>query len=157
VSGHAHDNMAPPAALKAAAFLVLSSLLLVGAVRLGLWAPAPSAAVQRHEARLTPVAERLLHFRDRADGYVVITDAGSGAQVAAIGREGGGFIRGVMRGLARERRMHGVDAAPPFRLSAWPNGALSLADTATGRVIELGSFGPDNRAAFARLLPGGGR
>jgi putative photosynthetic complex assembly protein len=60
----------------------------------------------------------------------------------------------VLRGLARERRQHGIGAEPPFRLTLWANGALSLVDTATGRVIELDGFGQTNRAAFARLLKG---
>ena len=45
--------------------------------------------------------------------------------------------------------------APPFTLTLWKNRTLSLEDKSTGRSIELGSFGPDNRAAFAALLPGG--
>ena len=63
-----------------------------------------------------------------------------------------GFIRGVMRGLARERMLHGIDAAPPFRLIRWADGRLSLEDTATGRLIDLAAFGPTNAQAFARLL-----
>ena len=62
---------------------------------------------------------------------------------------------GKMRGMARERHMRGVGMAPPFTLTLWKNGTLSLEDKATGRSIEIGSFGPDNRAAFAALLPGG--
>jgi putative photosynthetic complex assembly protein len=88
---------------------------------------------------------------------VVVRDAGSDALVATIAgeQEGGGFVRGVMRGLARERRMHGIGAEPVFVLTAWSDGGLSLTDTATGRVIELGAFGPDNRKTFARFLAGG--
>jgi putative photosynthetic complex assembly protein len=59
-----------------------------------------------------------------------------------------------MRGLARERRQHSIGAAPPFRLTLWRNGMLSLVDTATGRTVELDGFGPTNRAAFARFLKG---
>ena len=66
-----------------------------------------------------------------------------------------GFIRGVMRGLARERRMRGIGDAPPFNLSLWRDGELSLTDSATGRSIELTAFGIDQprrlrRAAAAR-------
>jgi putative photosynthetic complex assembly protein len=70
------------------------------------------------------------------------------------GVPGNGFVRGVMRGMARDRRAHGVGMEPPFALTLWRNGTLSLTDKSTGRAIELGSFGPDNRAAFAALLPG---
>lgn len=148
---HSHENMVPPAALKAAAALVAVSLLLVAAVRIGVVVPGPSASEARIEARMTPRAERMLRFEDLA-GQVLVSDAGSGAAIASIGQEGSGFIRGVMRGLARERRLNGEGASAPFRLAAWPDGALTLTDTATGRVIELGSFGPTNKAAFAAFL-----
>lgn len=152
MSTHAHDQMVPPGALGLAGALVLLSLVLVGAVRLNLIAPSPSPADLRTSAHVAPVRERLLTFADRADGPVVVTDATTGAEVAVIGREGSGFIRGVMRGLARERRMHGRGADAPFRLTEWRDGGLSLVDTATGRNIELNGFGPTNRAAFVALL-----
>ncbi|GLR47748.1 photosynthetic complex assembly protein PuhC [Sphingomonas astaxanthinifaciens] len=152
---HSHENMVPPGALKAAFALIAVSLLLVSAVRLGLVSAGPSPAEARAEAHEVPVAERLLRFADSPDGKVLVSDASSGAEVAAIGTEGSGFIRGVMRGLARERHLAGDGAAAPFRLARWPDGALSLTDTATGRVIELGSFGPTNRAAFAAFLTEG--
>ncbi len=78
--------------------------------------------------------------------------------VAAIVQPGEqtGFIRGVMRGLARERQMAGIGAEPPFTLTLWQNGQLSLTDSATGRSIEMTAFGSDNRAAFAALLPAAG-
>lgn len=155
MSAHAHDNVLPPGALRLAGALVAATLALVISVQAGFLDRAPTAAELRAEAGVQPAVDRLLHFSDRADGAVVITDARTGAEVAVVGREGGGFIRGVMRGLARERRMHHSGAAAPFRLTQWRDGALSLTDTATGRIIELGSFGPDNRAAFARLLGAG--
>lgn len=154
MSSHAHDQMAPPGAIALAGGLVVMSLLLVGAVRLDLISPSPSPSVERARTHVAPARERLLVFADRADGAVVVTEAGSGAQVAVIGREGSGFVRGVMRGLARERRMHGLGAQPPFRLTEWRDGELSLTDTGTGRTIELDGFGPTNRAAFAALLAG---
>lgn len=154
MSGHTHANIAPPAALKAAGALILLSLALVSAAQFGL-TELPAAAVERRaEARVHSLRERMIHFADREDGFVVVTDAGSGTQVAALGREGSGFVRGVMRGLARERRQLGAGSERPFRLAEWPDGALSLTDTATGRVIELNGFGHTNRAAFAAFLPG---
>jgi len=149
---HIHANIVPPAALKSAAFLILLSLGLVVSVRAGLVPASTPAAELRRAAEIAPAAERLLRFEDQPDGTVRVTDVRSGAVAAVIGREGSGFIRGVLRGLARERRQHGHGAATPFRLTAWANGALSIADPATGRIIELDGFGPTNRAAFARLL-----
>jgi putative photosynthetic complex assembly protein len=63
-----------------------------------------------------------------------------------------GFVRGVLRGLARERRRQEIGQQPPFRLTLWDDGRLSLEDETTGRRIELEAFGPTNLAAFARLL-----
>jgi putative photosynthetic complex assembly protein len=154
-AAHRHDDLVPPAALKAAAALVITVLALVALVRADLLPGVPTAAALRAEAGTAPARERLLLFADQADGTVRVADAASGAPVAIIGRENSGFVRGVMRGLARERRLHGLGSAAPFRLTLWRDGALSLADPATGRVIELGSFGPDNRGAFERLLDGG--
>jgi putative photosynthetic complex assembly protein len=57
-----------------------------------------------------------------------------------------------MRGLARERRMHGIEASPPFLLTHWSDGRLTLRDTATDRLIDLGAFGHTNLGAFAALL-----
>jgi putative photosynthetic complex assembly protein len=64
----------------------------------------------------------------------------------------GGFIRGVLRALVRERRLSGTGAEPPFTLTRWRDGRLTLDDSATGRRLELTSFGPDNAAVFADLL-----
>ncbi len=125
------------------------------AVRIAHVPPAASPALLRAAAHVAPVQSRSLRFLDRADGAVVIRDARTGAvtQVIEPG-EKTGFIRGVMRGLARERHQHGVGANVPFTLTAWRDGELSLTDPATGRSIELTAFGTTNRAAFAALLGG---
>lgn len=151
---HDHANTVPRPALVMAGGLVAFSLLLAASVQLG-WAPrAAVPAVERTNADVGLVESRLLSFRDQADGSVRIVDASSGADVLTVvgEKDGGGFIRGVLRGLARDRRMRGIGAEPPFELSLWQDGGLSLTDRATGRMIELGGFGPDNRAAFVKLL-----
>jgi putative photosynthetic complex assembly protein len=150
-TAHSHDNMVPPAALKLAGLLILASLALVVATRANLLPASATAAELRSQARIAPVSERQLLFAD-AKGFVRITDAGTGDQIALIGQENSGFIRGVMRGLARERRMHGFDASQPFRLTLYANTELVLTDLATGRIIELSGFGDTNKAAFLNLL-----
>ena len=72
--------------------------------------------------------------------------------VATLQPGTGGFVRGVMRGLAHERKVRGIGAAAPFRLSEWQGGRLDLEDTATGRHIDLEAFGTTNRDAFLQLL-----
>ncbi|WP_037502395.1 photosynthetic complex assembly protein PuhC [Sphingomonas jaspsi] len=154
---HDHANTVPRPALIMAGSLVVFSLMLAASVQLGLAPRSAVPGVERADAHVAEVESRLLSFRDQPDGSVRIVDASSGADVLTVvgEKDGGGFIRGVLRGLARDRRMRGIGAEPPFELALWQDGALSLTDRATGRTIELGSFGPDNRAAFARLLPKG--
>ncbi|HEU0045647.1 photosynthetic complex assembly protein PuhC [Sphingomonas sp.] len=140
--------------------LILAAAMItfaVGAATVSRVAGIPAAAspaALRATTQVTALASRSLRFVDRADGAVVIHDVGKGTIAAVIepGEETG-FIRGVMRGLARERRMHGVGDRPPFTLTAWRDGELTLTDSATGRSIEMTAFGSSNRAAFAALLP----
>jgi putative photosynthetic complex assembly protein len=133
--------------------VAVTIILAVAGIRTGVL-PAPASAPElRAEHHVSLVTGRSLSFADRADGALVVTNAATGKVVHVIQPgEPSGFIRGVLRGLMRERRMNGDSPASPFKLEQWADGALTLTDTVTGRVIELGSFGPDNRAAFARLL-----
>jgi putative photosynthetic complex assembly protein len=91
-----------------------------------------------------------LVFADRADGAVEVT---GGGRTTVLEPGTNGFIRGVMRGLARDRRARGIGAEVPFHLVRRVDGRLSLEDPATGRVLDLGAFGPTNADAFSRLLP----
>ncbi len=104
----------------------------------------------------TAVESRDLQFSDRAEGGIAIRDAASGEVIAILEPGTNGFIRGVMRGFARERRSQGVDRQPPFTVTRWSDGRLSISDPETGRRVELDAFGPDNARAFARLLTLGG-
>lgn len=154
---HSHENTVPRPALIAAGVLVGFSLLMTAAVQIGWLERSAVPSAERTEAAVAPLEQRSLLFADGADGSVVITEASTGEEVGMIAAdsEHGGFIRGVLRGLARERRMYDVGSEPPFTLTLWQDGSMSLVDDATGRSVELGAFGPDNRAAFAVLLEGG--
>lgn len=151
---HDHHDMLPRGTVVLAVALMLFALAVTIAVRIAGIPPAASPVLMRAQAGIAPIQSRSLRFTDRADGAVVIQDVvlGSTAAVVAPG-EKTGFIRGVMRGLARERRMHGIGDGPPFTLTLWQDGQLSLTDSATGRSIELTAFGTANRASFAALLP----
>jgi hypothetical protein len=50
--------------------------------------------------------------------------------------------------------MDGVGEGPPFRLSQWADGHVAIEDLSDGRTIDLDAFGPSNRQAFLKLLPG---
>jgi putative photosynthetic complex assembly protein len=97
------------------------------------------------------VAERELKFEDRADGAVVIVNAVNDKTIQVMTGENG-FLRGTLRGFARTRRMDGIGAAEPFRLSSWSDGRLILFDPATGRHVDIEAFGTLNEAVFGRLL-----
>lgn len=153
-ANHAHADMLPRGTLVIAGALVGFAFLSTVIVRVAGVPVAASPEALRAKENVAPVASRSLRFVDRADGAVVIVDVANGG-IASIIEPGQqtGFIRGVMRGLARERRMHGFGDGPPFKLTLWRDGELSLTDSATGRSVELTAFGSANRAAFAALLP----
>jgi putative photosynthetic complex assembly protein len=93
-----------------------------------------------------------LRFEDRDDGAVVVRDAANGAQLYTVEPGVGGFVRATMRGMARERKRDDIGQQPPFTLTRWTDGTVSLQDEATGRNIDLDAFGPTNAGAFARLF-----
>lgn len=143
-----NDRPFPRAALIGAGALVAFSLVLAGGARLtGL------GTLQVPEG--TAVFSRDFRFVDRAEGGVAVYATPGGQLIDVIEPGTNGFIRGALRALARERRQNEIGAEPPFRLTQWTDGSLSLEDTATGRRIFLEAFGPTNRDAFARLLVAG--
>jgi putative photosynthetic complex assembly protein len=103
-------------------------------------------------AEEAPRQERLLHFRDGAQGSIVVVDAGSGTTLATLEGELG-FVRGALRALVRERRKAGLGAAEPFALREGSDGRVWLADPPTGARLALDAFGIDNAARFAAWLP----
>jgi putative photosynthetic complex assembly protein len=103
------------------------------------------------------VAERALHFEDQPDGGVLVIDAsatGGGKVVRVIDAGAGGFLRGAMRALVRQRKRAGFGPEQPFRLVAHADGRLTLEDPATSQRVDLESFGPTNAAVFGQLLAG---
>jgi len=140
---HAAEAGFPRAPLIAAAAMVLAVLIAVAVVRLSgvsIHAPDAAAAVTRE-----------LRFEDRPDGSIAVIDARGGQLVESITGEAG-FVRGTLRGLARERRRQGIGAEQGFLLIGRADGRLTLQDPATGRHVDLESFGPANASQFARLL-----
>ena len=140
----------PRGALLGAATLVGFALVSATAVRVGVIG-SPTLIPPA-----TPILSRELRFEDWPDGAVAIHEARDGSMVDVLPPGTNGFVRGVLRGLARERKRHEVGQQPPFRLTLWDDGRLSLEDQTTGRQIELEAFGPTNLAAFSRLLPARG-
>lgn len=145
MSQHAIDGRFPRGALVGAAGLVALSLLAAVVGRLtGVGTTMlPQAA---------SIESRDLRFVDQADGSVAVYEAFGDRLVYAVEPGSGGFVRGVLRGLARERRLEGMANEPPFRMTHWADGRLSIEDPLTERRVDLGAFGPANAGAFAKIF-----
>jgi putative photosynthetic complex assembly protein len=142
---HSHDAV-PAGALIGAGVMVVFALCAAATARLLHWHAATAAPVE---------AVRVLHLRflDRSDGGVEIDDADHGyAPIEIVPPKTNGFLRGVMRGLARDRHNEHVSEAAPFTLTRWADGEMTLADPQTGRRLSLEVFGPSNSRPFAELL-----
>jgi putative photosynthetic complex assembly protein len=93
-----------------------------------------------------------LRFTDEADGSVIVRNATTGATLDVIVPGEDAFIRAVMRGFVRDRKMRKIGVEVPFNLSLYPNKRLTMSDPTTGKEIDLRAFGPTNEGAFARFL-----
>lgn len=136
------------------ALIGMGSLLAISVVA------AAAGRVQHLTAppQAAPAAVRAvdLRFHDEADGSVSVRAVADNRLVASVAPGTGGFVRGVMRGLARDRIRRHIGQQAPFRLTEAAAGRLWLQDTATGRRIDLQAFGATNRSAFAQMMPAPG-
>lgn len=105
----------------------------------------------------TAVASRALVFSDQPDGSVGVFDVQHQQQLEALPTGNGGFVRGAMRALARQRRLAHVGPEVPFYLVKWSDGRLTLHDSATANHLELEAYGTTNLASFEKLLAGPAR
>jgi putative photosynthetic complex assembly protein len=102
------------------------------------------------------IAKKTLFFRDLPDGSVGVISASSGRMIAQVEGQAG-FVRGILRALARERRIQQITSDDAFELMSRSDGRLTLVDLATGNRIDLESFGRDNAAQFAAFLNSAGQ
>ena len=142
---HETGRPIPRGILLGAAALLTLTIAAAGGARLLGAEPAASPDIEALE-------RRLLRFDDGANGTVIVTNAADGRVVDVLPSGSNGFVRGLMRGLARERKSKSIDSAPPFELTRWSDGRLSRSDPATGRFVALNAFGGTNVAAFGRFL-----
>lgn len=140
---HRKDALRAPAAC--AGLLIVATLVLVVFAQMN--------GISKTGRSMGPVADgRELRFEDLANGGISVIDVISSEQIDLIEPGGGGFVRGALRGLARERRRRGIGSELPFRLVKWEDGGMSMIDPATDQKIDLEAFGATNFQAFARLL-----
>lgn len=98
------------------------------------------------------IETRDLRFTDGERGAVLVFDAAEQRLVDTIAPGSNGFVRVVLRGLARERKLSDIGAEPPFRLTRFADGRLMLTDPSTQRQVDLAAFGDANARSFARLM-----
>ncbi len=135
----------PRGLVRAVVALLAFTMILVAFARVTGMPPAGIMPVQ-------PEAERVaVVIAPRGDGGVLITRP-DGSVVASLSVQEAGFISGVERVLARERRSYGLAPVGPVDLVRWQDGRMSLLDPATGWRMEIVGFGDTNVESFARLL-----
>lgn len=148
MSSHHDDIVVPRGALLGAAAVILLSV--------GLAAAARHAHLAEPSRPLAPARDAIeVRFEDASDGSIRMMDASGARQLASVPPRSDGFVRGVLRGMFRTRKLESVGRQESFRLAREADGHLTLTDPRTGRRVELSSFGPDNAGAFARLLDEG--
>jgi putative photosynthetic complex assembly protein len=128
--------------------------LVIGAILLATVTFVVSVRLSGEEIRhpdAAAVVVRELRFEDRPDGSVAVIDAVQNKVIHSITGEAG-FLRGTLRGFARDRRARGLGPELAFQLIGRADGRLTLFDPATGRIVDLESFGPVNGAVFAGFL-----
>lgn len=138
------DPFLPKGSMELVGAMVLFSLVVVTTAQL-MPDTGPRAATVPEDAHT--VLD--LTFADRADGAIVVRTP---TDEVVLPPDTNGFVRGAVRALARERRVHEMGAEIPFTLVRERSGRLTLTDRETGSLIDLRAFGEDNALAFAALL-----
>jgi len=131
--------------------LLSTATLLVFATAAVMFGQETGIGVVREEVS-RPLAIRDITITRAPGDVVMVTDATTGAVIAAYQADEGGFVRGSLRAFDRMRDVAAAPKDAPYRLIRWESGRVSLSDTATGERIYLDAFGRDNAAAFAALL-----
>ncbi len=145
----------PAAALYGALALVLTTTIGVGVIQSEKRITDSASAVAITGA--TPVETRALRFVDQHDsvsvygGHVRVFDAASGAELPQL-RERDGFVRAILNSLAYERTKRDVRAVPVFDLVRWSDKTITISDNSTGARINIGDFGPGNKAVWMRFF-----
>lgn len=146
VDVHAEPEIViPKGALRAAFALVAFTLVAAG---VGRWTGVGTVHID-HAVAVQTVA---LRFEDRPDGGIAVVSPDSGKVVGIVEAGGDGFLRTVLRSMAFDRQRHAIGSGPAFTINRWSDGRMSLDDPATGRRVDLGSFGNDNKRRFTELM-----
>jgi putative photosynthetic complex assembly protein len=131
---------------------LVGAAVLLGGILLATFGSINTGVGRSHRLDAPVVAEASMQFADQSDGSITVTDAHDHHLIDTVAPGTNGFLRGTLRGLARERKRESGGATQPFVLASHSDGRLSLFDPVTKRRVDLESFGETNEAVFARLL-----
>jgi len=122
----------------------------------GLATP-PNPAAAYPDLSLTDGEERLdiLFLRPPGDTLHVVAVA-TGDTLRTFAPMEGGFMRGALRPLDRERRRHDVALDAPYQVVRERSGRLTLRDEGSNVEIDVAAFGPTSYELFSSLLDGSG-
>jgi putative photosynthetic complex assembly protein len=135
----------PRGVLIAVATLLGFVILMISIARL--------TGMKMDQAPVTPeIQAREIQFLDNADGSLAVHDFNTGILITTLPPGEGGFIRGVLRSMGRQRKGYDAKLSEPFHLAQRESGNLTLRDPITGIQLELRAFGVTNEAVFMQLL-----
>jgi putative photosynthetic complex assembly protein len=144
MSNHIHNQAVPRGALIGAAIMMVGTIAVAAGAR--------NARLSAPATVVPPVAVAEIRFEDRADGSLAVIDANTGHDDVVLAPGSNNFIRGVLRGMFRSRKLESLGHDGTFRLAQEANGSLTLEDPQTARVVNLDSFGPSNANAFHDVM-----
>ena len=145
---HGSEVRVPKWALASMAGLMVVTMVFAGTARLtGMGTVGgPTEAVA--DARVWVD----IRFEVVEDDGLLVWDYADGTVLRELAAGEGGFLRGVLRPLERERTRMGTATDLPYRLLRSRDGTLALLDPTTGVLVDLAAFGRTSLGAFSGLL-----
>lgn len=126
--------------------------LMIGTVALAAFARLTNRPMEGVLERAPIVAEREVILTGERSGLYTVTDAATGAQIALSSDERAGFIGVMGRMIDRARQLDDISTNDPVRIVRREDGHIAIIDDKTGMAVEVTGYGPDNAAAFARIV-----
>ena len=124
-------------------------------VRVPKWALASMGGLMVVTMIFAGTASRVwvdIRFEPVEDDGLLVWDYADGTVLRELAAGEGGFLRGVLRPLERERTRMGTATDLPYRLLRSRDGTLALLDPTTGVLVDLAAFGRTSLGAFSGLL-----
>lgn len=148
MAAHHHEQKIPRGVLIGVAVLLSVTFVLAARSR-------SSLKEELARPQPPPVESLELSFVDQPGGALAVIEVTSGRTITTLAPTTNGFVRGVLRGMFRERKLESLGRDAVFTLARQADGHLTLEDQQTHRKVELTAFGPDNTAAFVSILDAG--